>query len=890
MPPLPPIYEIYSRQLLPAQYGLPLWDAELEDNKYEVEIGTVGRIESGKFWRLFNAAKPADDPDQKHGVPSDYEPLNILPRRLDKWEVLKQPLLYSATVKSRDLEATLNAGSPDGNIMAGGSAKFVCKENTGAFLLHTPPAKREKMSNKSAIVNYMRYNFDHWLEFANGECGMMLSQDQLYFVHGTVKTSRWACAAFHGNCRNREGSVQAQLLNAGLNLSISLSSEDSTRLEYNFGPTTGTNDRDPFLTSTSGSSVGTQTIGVAEEPPKRDQCIFLNYFKAKKRLFFARRLMEAAAGAHELPPADHDDTDTNDPVAAQESWSSGSDSEFEEGPQSAKMYDPVDFLLDYIIEHSNAEMAIACDTDLFALFQNIPFPVDIPAAILEIRPPIHVDESGAGTISVDHSVAEEPLRELSDLRVKPQAEPEPLTQTYVDLPSGFWNDTPAPTSPSPRSEDEPDNEGGLAEEEARLRREAKQAALPWQPAAAGHTGAVTSLTYSHDSKLLATGSDDGSIIIWDTSDQSVIRRWDAHMDVIWSLVFSPDDKRLASASADTTAMVWSVETDEQLATMQGHEDVIRAMAWSSDGKTIGTGSDDLHVNVWDADIYELKHRMQAGHAFVTYVKFSHNSRWLASTSADFCCRIWNVETGDLHKSLEGHEGIVWFCDFDLEDRRIATCADDATARIWNVETGELLLDVHQHLGPVWNVLFSPPDGKRVLTVSNDMSMNICDSYTGSELVELEGHESVIHTGCFSPDGKYVASASADYSVRLWRAEDGKLLLTFNEHEDKVTMVMFGPDGNTLTSGADDGTVRIRTINEWDPDRAKLEDEDWRDCEDDEDEDEDENDGDTNVGPGEGEGIGKGKGKGKEKARWQSHHEEDVLASKGNDKGKEQASD
>lgn len=112
MPPIQPIYRVYTEQLLPLGHGYPLWDAEPEQKTFEVEIGTVGYIDSGKFWNLFNATKSKEDPYQKMGVPEPYEPFNTPTDTLrGPWEKIKFPLVVSQTVCNRDVAAALQAGS-----------------------------------------------------------------------------------------------------------------------------------------------------------------------------------------------------------------------------------------------------------------------------------------------------------------------------------------------------------------------------------------------------------------------------------------------------------------------------------------------------------------------------------------------------------------------------------------------------------------------------------------------------------------------------------------------------------------------------------------------------------------------------------------------------------
>ncbi len=255
--------------------------------------------------------------------------------------------------------------SPDGSVSLGGSLKFDCRENTGAFLLLERPAIALVLPAKDRIVRYMRDNFDHWLEFANADNGLSLRPEEIYFVHGTVKTSKWAAGAFHGNCRNREGSLKAQLMEVGnFDLSISVSTEDYTRMEYNYGPT-----RRDFSGTSSVAVPSSNTDVDAVGTRKCDQCIFFNYFKAKKRLLMGPKYMAAAAGPHQLPPGGRDDFATSDaPLTHEDRWL---EEDFEEMPDMkpvsvrttlmmwmlasrvdvlAKPCDPVDFLLDYILE------------------------------------------------------------------------------------------------------------------------------------------------------------------------------------------------------------------------------------------------------------------------------------------------------------------------------------------------------------------------------------------------------------------------------------------------------------------------------------------------------------------------------------------------------------
>jgi WD40 repeat protein len=66
-----------------------------------------------------------------------------------------------------------------------------------------------------------------------------------------------------------------------------------------------------------------------------------------------------------------------------------------------------------------------------------------------------------------------------------------------------------------------------------------------------------------------------------------------------------------------------------------------------------------------------------------------------------------------------------------------------------------------------------PDGKRVVTASDDNTARLWDADTGKEAAVLKGHTNRVWSAAFSPDGKRVVTASADNTARLWDADTGK---------------------------------------------------------------------------------------------------------------------
>ena len=110
--------------------------------------------------------------------------------------------------------------------------------------------------------------------------------------------------------------------------------------------------------------------------------------------------------------------------------------------------------------------------------------------------------------------------------------------------------------------------------------------------------------------------------------------------------------------------------------------------------------------------------------------------------------------------------------FSPDGKRIVTASDDKTARMWDGETGKPIGEpLKGHEGTVVSAAFSP-DGKRIVTASHDKTARLWDAVTGKPIGEpLKGHAGRVLSAAFSPDGKRIVTASDDKTARLWDADD-----------------------------------------------------------------------------------------------------------------------
>jgi WD domain, G-beta repeat len=105
-----------------------------------------------------------------------------------------------------------------------------------------------------------------------------------------------------------------------------------------------------------------------------------------------------------------------------------------------------------------------------------------------------------------------------------------------------------------------------------------------------------------------------------------------------------------------------------------------------------------------------------------------------------------------------------------------------------------------------------PDGKKLVTCSQDGSVKLWDAETRRELRSYTGHTDAVRAVAIAPDNKTVASAGGDKEIKLWDAETGKDIRGLTGHTEFLTSIAFSPDGKHLVSGSEDKTIRI-----WPPD-------------------------------------------------------------------------
>ncbi len=158
----------------------------------------------------------------------------------------------------------------------------------------------------------------------------------------------------------------------------------------------------------------------------------------------------------------------------------------------------------------------------------------------------------------------------------------------------------------------------------------------------------------------------------------------------------------------------------------------------------------------------------------------------------------------------GHTSGVQSLALNPDGRTLLSGSDDKTLILWDVASGEPIRSFAGHTGKLLSVAMSP-DGSLAVSSADDKLVIMWDVASGQALRKLEGHGDLVNEVAFSPDGKQVLTGSKDTTIKLWDAASGELLRTFNGHTQMVQSVAFSPDGTRMLSGASDTTARLWDI-------------------------------------------------------------------------------
>jgi WD40 repeat protein len=294
----------------------------------------------------------------------------------------------------------------------------------------------------------------------------------------------------------------------------------------------------------------------------------------------------------------------------------------------------------------------------------------------------------------------------------------------------------------------------------------------------GHSASVNTLAFNSNGQRLASGGSDALIYLWKLSSDEK-QQLKGHLDVVTQVQFDSNDEYLASASWDKTVRLWNIKSDKPSKPdiLEGHSAAVNTLAFSPDGKTLVSGAMDNSIRLWDIQLKtEMKERSIHSNHNVIAVAFSPNGQFFASASWDKTVRLWDVQSAQEFQRqefqrqefqlFEGHASPVNIIAFDSEGKTLISGSDDHGITVWH---------------------------------GQDLSSN--PNFTNG-ISYLTKEVRSINSFALSPDGQFLAFGTKEGRIHFLERQTGQKIKHLPAlSKEEVNVVAFSPDGKILASGS-----------------------------------------------------------------------------------------
>jgi WD40 repeat protein/tRNA A-37 threonylcarbamoyl transferase component Bud32 len=326
-----------------------------------------------------------------------------------------------------------------------------------------------------------------------------------------------------------------------------------------------------------------------------------------------------------------------------------------------------------------------------------------------------------------------------------------------------------------------------------------------------HPTEVSAAAFSPDRKAVLTGCDDGSTRLWEAATGRPLGAALLHQGTVAEVAFSPDGKTFLVRSDDRVIRLWQASPlppPAQGATwLGGHTNPLDAVAFSSDSQRALTAGHDGTARLWDVATAKEIGKVEPTKTYVSAVAFAPDGKTFLTGSARQA-RLWQTDTckplGDPFVHAEGVMAVA-FCPDSPSGRKFITASGNE-AKLWDAQTRKVL-QTFKHKGKILAVAVSP-DGKMLLTGSEDKTAQRWDLASGKALPNPSKHRHKVTAVAFSRDGKTMATASWDKTARLWYAATGAPAGPPLQHPTLLTAVALGADGSIVLTGCWDQRARL----------------------------------------------------------------------------------
>jgi WD40 repeat protein len=330
----------------------------------------------------------------------------------------------------------------------------------------------------------------------------------------------------------------------------------------------------------------------------------------------------------------------------------------------------------------------------------------------------------------------------------------------------------------------------------------------------GYDKKVTTLSFSQNSKMLATASEDGRVKILSIRDgkENILP---GHKLSVTSVSFSPNGKMLATASEDGTAKIWSIPEGKLVTTLKGHKGGVNFVKFSPNGQLLATASKDKTVKIWKRDGREINTLAVSSNQNVI-VSFSPDNQIVATGGRYDTVKLWNLQEKQ-PKSTEIEDFGTVTMNFSKDGDSISLFNKQGNLKFWYIRDRPYLIKSFENACKDSYEYFinASVDSKFMVLKQKESEKELYQTSVGEDYCSpsiIFKHDDRINYASFSPDGKLLASASQDGVVKIWDIDykNPSFKRTDTDTDkNRNTKISFSFDGKTVALGSDNKSIELQ---------------------------------------------------------------------------------